>query len=170
MVKKAKSQRNKRRVGRASEENKAEISYTAPTPGLKNVLFTRGTTRDAVTFIDTLDMPARHVRVQAWSQSTVAAKAMIELVAPSYTHPLKPVRLYYVTPALDAPASDRLVKTTDRFVPGTTTKYVAVDDDIDWKMELSEYMIENQKYQKDTEAWTENSACVYNLVLGHCPP
>ena len=31
-------------------------------------------------------------------------------------------------------------------------------------------MIENQKYQKDTEAWTENSARVHNMVLGHCPP
>ena len=30
-------------------------------------------------------------------------------------------------------------------------------------------MIKEQKYQKDTEAWTENSARVYNLVLGHCP-
>ena len=142
MAKKAKSQRNKRRVCRASEENKAEISYTAPTPGLKNVLFTRGTTRDAATFINTLDTLARHVGVQAWSQSTAAAKAMIELVAPTYTQPLTPERFYYVTWELDAPASDRLVKTTDRFVPGTTTKYVAVDDDIDWKMELSEYMIE----------------------------
>ena len=116
------------------------------------MLFTRGTTRDAAKFIDTLNTLARHVGVQAWSQSTVTAKAMIDLVAPSYTQPLKPVRLYYVTPALDAPASDRLVKTTDRFVPGTTTKYVAVDDDIDWNMELSEYMIKEQKYQKDTEA------------------
>ena len=107
MVKKAKSQRNKRRVGRASEEIKAEISYMAPTPGLKNVLFTRGTTRDAATFIDTLNTLARHVGMQAWSQSTVTAKAMIELVAPSYTQPLKPVRFYYVTPAVDAPFSNQ---------------------------------------------------------------
>ena len=87
--------------------------------------------RDAARFTDTLNKLARHVGVQAWSQSAVTAKAMIELVAPSYTQPLKPVRLYYVTPAFDAPASDRLVMTPYRFVPGTTTKYVAVDGDID---------------------------------------
>ena len=82
-----------------------------------------------------------HVGVQAWSQPTVAVKAMIELVAPSFTQSLKPVRSYYVTPATDAPASNLLVKTTRRFILGTTTKNVAVDDDIDWKMELSGYMI-----------------------------
>ena len=45
-----------------------------------------------------MDTLARYVGVQAWSQSTVAAKVMIELVAPSYSQPLKPVRYYYVTP------------------------------------------------------------------------
>ena len=34
MVKKAKSQRYKRKTGKAPEQVKAEISYTAPTPGL----------------------------------------------------------------------------------------------------------------------------------------
>ena len=148
MVKKAMSQRYKRKTGKAPKQIKAEISYTAPTPGLKNVLFTRGTTQDAAKFIDTVETLARYVGVQAWSQSTVAAKAMIELVAPSYSQPLKPVRYYYVTPEQGAPAADQLVKTTERFVPGTTTRYVAVDDDIDWQMKLSEYMIENQKYLK----------------------
>ena len=87
MAKKARSQRNKRRTGVASEETSAENSYTAPTPGLKNVLFTRGTTRDAARFIDTLNTLARYVGVQVWSQSTVTVKAMIKLVAPSFTQP-----------------------------------------------------------------------------------
>ena len=65
MAKKARSQRNKRRTGGASEETSADNDYTAPTPGLKNVLFTRGTTRDAARFIDTLNILARHVGVQA---------------------------------------------------------------------------------------------------------
>ena len=108
--------------------------------------------------------------VQAWSQSTVTAKAMIELVAPSFTQPLKPVRMYYVTPTKLTPATVPMTKTVRRFVTGTVTKNVAVDDDIDWKMTLSEWIVKEQKYQKDVEAWTENSARVYNLVLGHCPP
>ena len=128
------------------------------------MLFTRGTTRDAAKFIDTLNTLARHVGVQAWSQSTVTAKAMIELVAPTYTQPLKPVRMYYVTPTTLVPATDPMTKTVRRFVTGTTTKNVAVDDDIDWKMELSEWITKEQKYQKDSEAWTENSArCLFGI-------
>ena len=73
---------------------------------------------------------------------------MIELVAPSFTQPSKLVRLYYVTPAADALATDLLTKTVRRFVTGTTAKNVAVDDDIDWKMQLSEYMIKEQSTRK----------------------
>ena len=132
--------------------------------------FTRGTTRDAARFIDTLNTLSRYVVVQVWSQSTVTAKAMIEMVAPSFTQPLKPVRMYYVTPTELAPATDPMTKTVRRFVTGTVIKNVAVDDDIDWKMTLSEWIVKGQKYQNDTEAWTENSARVYNLVLGYCRP
>ena len=110
MVKKSRAQGYKRKTGGASEETKAENSYTAPTPALKNVLFVRGTIRDVARFIDTLNTLARHVGVQAWSQLTVTAKAMIELVAPSFTQPLKPVRLYYATPAVDDPATDLSVQ------------------------------------------------------------
>ena len=134
------------------------------------MLFTRGTTRDAARFNNTLNTLARHVGVQAWSQSTVTAKAMIELVAPSWTQPTKPVRMNYVTPTIAVPVTDPMTQTVRRFIAGTVTRYVAVDDDIDWKMSLSEWIVKEQKYQKDVEAWTENSARVYNLVLGHCPP
>ena len=137
MAKNSKAQRYKRKTGGASEETSAENSYTAPTPGLKNVLFTRGTTRDAARFIDTLNTLARYVGVQIWSQSTATAKAMIKLVTLSFTQPLKPVRLYYVTPTIDVPGTVPTTKTARRFVMGTTTKDVPVDDDIDWKMELT---------------------------------
>ena len=147
MVKKTKSQRYKRKTGRASDETKAEISYTAPTPGLKNVLFTRGTTRNAAKYINTLNTLARHVGVQAWSQSTVTAKAMIELVAPSWTQPSNPVRMYYVTPTTLVPATDPMTQTVRRSVTGTVIKNVVVDDDIDWKMTLSEWIVKEQKYQ-----------------------
>ena len=126
------------------------------------MLFTRGTTRDAARFNDTLNTLAKYVRVQVWSQSTVTAKAMIELVAPSWTQPMKPVRMYYVTPTELVPETVPMTKTVRRFVTGTVIKNVAVDDDINWKMTLSEWIVKEQKYQKDVEAWTENSAHVYN--------
>ena len=150
-TRKAKSQRNKRRTGGASEETSADNEYTAPTPGLSKVLFTRGTTRDAARFIDTLNTLARHVGVQSWSQSTVTAKAMIKLVALPWTQPTKPVRMYYVTPTSAVPVTDPMTQTVRRFAAGTVTRNCAVDDDINWKMALSEWIVKEQKYQKDVE-------------------
>ena len=86
------------------------------------------------------------------SQSTVTAKAMIELVAPSFTQPLKPVGMYYVTPIELVPATVPMTKTVRRFVTGTVTKNVAVDNGIDWKMTLRKWIVKEQKYQKDVEA------------------
>ena len=134
------------------------------------MVFTRGTTREAARFIDTLNPLARYVGVQVWSQSTVTAKAMIDLVAPSWIQPTKPVRMYYATPTAADPITDPMTQTPMRFIAGTVTRNVSVDDDIDWKMTLSEWIVKEQKYQKDVEAWTENSARVYNLVMGHWPP
>ena len=54
-------------TGGASAEASAANDYMALTSGLKNVLFTRGTTRDAAKFTDTLNKLARHVGIQAWS-------------------------------------------------------------------------------------------------------
>ena len=42
-----------------------------------------------------------------------------------------------------------MTKMVRRFVPGTMTKNIAVDDDMEWKMTLSEWIVKEQKYQKD---------------------
>ena len=68
MSRKPKSQRKQRVTGGASAEVYAANKYTAPTSGLKNLLFTWGTTRDAAKFTDTLNKLARHVGIQAWFQ------------------------------------------------------------------------------------------------------
>ena len=65
MANKSKSQRYKRKTGGASEETAADNNYTALTPGLLNVLFTQGTTRDAARFNDTLTTLASHTGVHA---------------------------------------------------------------------------------------------------------
>ena len=80
---------------------------------------------------------------------------MIELVAPPWTESAKP------TPRAD---------TNKRFADGTIDRNLKVDDDINWKMTLSKWAVKCNKWRKDEEAWTENSARVYNLVLTHCPP
>ena len=86
------------------------------------MLFTRGTTRDAAKFTDTLNKLARHVGIQAWSQSTVTAKAMIELVSPAWSEPAKPVRMYYLAVKQGDPVPIPRVQTTERFEFGTMDK------------------------------------------------
>ena len=118
-------------TGGASAEASAANEYTAPTSGLENVLFTRGTTRDAARFTDTLNKLARHVEIQAWSQSAVTAKAMIDLVAPSWTEPTKPTRMYYVTVTEENPVTIPRAQTIERFAGDTMDRNIAVDDNID---------------------------------------
>ena len=84
--------------GRASSGASATdpgAKFTAPTPGLENVIFTKGTTRDAARYADTVIQLERYVGTKTWSQSTVGTKAMIELVAPVSVGPVCPARKYY---------------------------------------------------------------------------
>ena len=101
---------------------------------------------------------------------TVAEKAMIKLVAPAWIEPTKPVRIYYLAVNQGDTVPNPRLQTIERFEDGTLTKNIKVVDDIDCKMNLSEYAVKMQKCRKDAEAWTENSACVYHFVLTHCPP
>ena len=89
--------------------------------------------------MDTLNKLVRHMGIQAWSQSTVTAKAMIELVAPSWTEPAKPIRMYYVAVTEENPVTIPRSQTIERFTGDTMDRNIAVDDDIYWKMTLSEW-------------------------------
>ena len=95
---------------------------------------------------------------------------MIELVAPSWTEPVKPIRMYYLPVTQGDAVSTPRAQTTKRFADGTMDRNIEVDDNIDWKMTLSKWAVKCNKWRKDEEALTDNSACVYNLVLTHCPP
>ena len=57
--------------------------------------------------------------VQDWSQSTVTAKEMVELVAPSWTDPTKRTRMYYVTPTVKNPVTISMTQTAERFAGNT---------------------------------------------------
>ena len=108
--------------------------------------------------------------IQAWSQSTVAAKAMIELVAPAWDEPAKPIRMYYLAVADGVTAPNPRAQMTERFEDGSLKENIKVADEIDRKMTLSKRAVKCSKWRKDEEAWTENSARVYHLVPTHCPP
>ena len=100
--------RNKRTTSRASEETSGANVFTAPTSGLNNATFTRGTTRDAAKYMDTLNKLAGYGGTQPWSQSTVSAYAMINLVELVSAEPTTPFRKYYIAvPANTAVANPR---------------------------------------------------------------
>ena len=61
-----------------------------------------------------------------------------------------------------------MVETSDQFTDGQlNTKIV---DDAEWKLDLDLFMVAQQKYEKDQDAWIKNRDRTYNLVLQHCPP
>ena len=56
-----------------------------------------------------------------------------------------------------------MVETTDRFTDGQiNTKLV---DEAKWKLDLDLFMVVQKKYENNKDAWIENRAKTYNLVL-----
>ena len=136
MRRKPRSQRNRCMTSGASAEVSSANKFMPPTSGLNNVMFTGGTTRNAAKFMDTVKKLACHVGTQTWSQSTVAAKAIIELAEPELVEPTKPVRKYYLAVPDDEEASDPRAQTNDRFEVLSLKDNIKVVDNIEWKMTL----------------------------------
>ena len=85
----------KRNNGSVGSGAVAMKRFTAPTPGLKDVIFTWGTVKDAARFEDTVSSLARFVGTQYWKFSSMASKAMSTLSAPDIKTPICPVREYW---------------------------------------------------------------------------
>ena len=61
-----------------------------------------------------------------------------------------------------------MVETSDRFTKGhLNTKLF---DDTEWKLDLNLFVFVQKKYEKYQDAWIDNRAQTYNLVLQNCPP
>ena len=136
--------------------------------GLEKVTFSQGTKRDAARLKDILDNLAQNVGTWYVYGAANTAKAMKDMAGPVFTNPVRPPRKYYVF-WTDQRISDqeRMVETSERFNDGQlNTKLV---DDTKWKIYLDLFMVVHKKYEKDQDAWTENRARTYNLVLQHCP-
>ena len=126
--------------------------------------------KDAARFEDVLNKLVRYVDTQPWLRSSVAAKAMGELLAPVFTEPTKLVRKYFVHLKRDAVVPTPRDQTTQRMHTDPVTLNVPVEDELNWKLDLAEYTAYNMEYKKDVKDWAENSAQIYHLVLLHCPP
>ena len=145
MGRKPRSLRNKRTTSRAPAETSGANVFMAPTSGLNNAMFTQGTKKDTAKYMDMINKLARYVGTQAWSQSTVDAKAVIELVEPESVDPTKPTRMYYLAVPLDMTAPNPRKKKEDRFEVGTLKENITVADNIEWKMTFSEYAVKRAK-------------------------
>ena len=77
-----KGKKGQRRSGGSGGSGAASPrKFTAPTPGLEDVIFTWGTAKDAARFEETVNSLARHVGTQGWKYSSVASKAMSQLLS-----------------------------------------------------------------------------------------
>ena len=130
--------RGRRATGRAPAATLNEEEYEAPTVGLSKVTFAEGTAQAAARFEDVLNKLASYVGTQPWSRSSVAAKAVGELLDPVFTEPTKPVRRYYVHLERYAVVPIPRDQTTQRMHTNQVTLNVPVEDELDWKLELAE--------------------------------
>ena len=89
---------------------------------------------------------------------TVVATAMLELKSPSLIAPVYPVKEYMVKGA----------KMLDRFDANSKAN-PSVLGNADYRLDLDLFVVASNTHLLETQAWKENNACVYNLVLQHCP-
>ena len=135
MVKKnRRSRRSTAAAAPAATHQNPDDLYKAPTPGLKDVVFTEGSAQDAARFEENLRTLASYVGTQSWSQSSEIAKAMVELQAPVHDELEKPTRMYYVYKTLEEPVPVP-AQTKEKYHADETTKNVPVVDDYEYKEE-----------------------------------
>ena len=138
--------------------------YEAPTANHCSVLFTSGNTnKDAAEFTDTVRVLARHVSTSAtYKHGSTLANSMVDLVAPVFVEPTRPVRKYYLN--TDNTSTDIV---TDRMSAGMINE--PVKDDSDWSIEVDQYKRLWAKHDAQAEHWGELQAQGFALVLQHCP-
>ena len=83
---------------------------------------------------------------------------MLELKSPSLISEVRPVKEYMM----------RGAKTLDRFDANGSTN-PSVLDDAEYKLDLDLFVVASKTHLLETQAWKENNARVYNLMLQHCP-
>ena len=156
--------RGGKRRGSSGGDNTPALKkgFKAVTVGLEDVIFSRGSTRDADKFAESVSILSWYVSTKSWSQSTDAVKAMIELRAPQLAEPVRPVRKYVMKTYQGA------VKTKEKFNAKGELNAPLLDN-INHNMDLDVHIIDKKKFMADAGAWKENSARIYNLVLQNCP-
>ena len=83
---------------------------------------------------------------------------MLELKSPLLIVPVRPVKEYIVKGS----------KTRDRFDANGKAN-PSVLNDADYKLDLDLFVVARKTHLLETQAWKDNNACMYNLMLQHCP-
>ena len=137
--------------------------FAVPTLGLKDVFFAWGTAKAAAKFEETVSALARHVGTQPWKHSSLASKAMSSLSEPVIAEPDRPVREYWTDGTQTAKTNNAVSDDTPP-VP-----LVPVKEDWDHDIDVDDYKSKRKSFRERKEAWEENRAKCYYLVLSHCP-
>ena len=114
-----------------------------------NVLFSFGSTKDAAEFITTKSKLAWLVETQPWPAASVASMVIEDLANPTMSP--------HKRPTLEETNQDGTTKTR-------------TSDDVEYKMEIEDFIADNKTVQAKKDEWDENKPRAYNLVLQHCPP
>ena len=142
---------------RISKPDKVKSEHTAPTPGLNNVVFTFGSTKDAAEFAERKSKLSRYIGTQTWHYASKAALAMETMLAPVYIEPPRPVCEY--ESSTDSTTGAVMIN----------LPRVPLVDDFFFKLNCEEFLSDKKLWKAKEAAWKENNAKMFNLVLLHCP-
>lgn len=144
----------------------AEVNNESPTLGLEDVFYGFGSMQDANTFIDMTERLSNYIDMRTSTFATAAAKAVQNLIRPTYMEPAQPVRKYWSGRVEVSP------QTAEQFTRVSVTEirdHSPVIIDVEFQLEIEEYMKEKKKMRRLQDAWKENTARIYNHILLHCP-
>ena len=155
-------QRNTARSGGSSAA--IPKKFTAPTPGLEDVPFTWGTTKDEAKFEDMISYLARYVGTKPLKLSSKASTAMSAIVAPVITEADRPTRKYWADSSGTAETNNKTNGTGNALVEMTPFK-----EEWEHDLNIEDFKIKRRAFQEQVAAWKDNKAKCCYLVLSHCP-
>ena len=91
-----KGSHQRRRAQRSGDGSApAKSKFTAPTPGLEDVIFAHGTVWDAAVFEEVVKKITRYLGTQPWKEVSVLIRAIEQLEEPAIPKPDEPKREYW---------------------------------------------------------------------------
>ena len=162
--------RKKKTKFRPSVGTVGTSKFKAPTPGLEHACFTYGSPKDAANSRETVLLLSNYVGTRTWPHSTVAANAMREMEAPTFDawDKIPPRKYWSGTEGTSPYVFERVTMKGGDLEKNRIN--CPVDDEITYQCIIDLFMRQSKQTLRLEEAYEENSAKVYNLLIQHCPP